>query len=96
MKLGFDGVKIMDTHPEFRAYLGYGICDRPYSRAFEYMEENGIPINMHAIDPHTWWNKSEAYDKPYIPKPEKIYSEIFKFSPFIAKNPLDLSPHLRI
>ena len=77
MKLGFDGVKIMDTHPEFRSYLGYGICDRPYYKAFEYIEENGIPVNMHAIDPHDWWKNGGPYDKPYIPKPESIYSEIF-------------------
>ena len=88
MKLGFDGVKIMDTHPEFRAYLGYGICDRPYFKAFEYMEENDIPINMHALDPHSWWGEGGAYDKPYIPKPESIYSEIFKL--------LDRHPKLKV
>lgn len=88
MKLSFDGVKIMDTHPEFRAYLGYGICDRPYFKAFEYIEENGIPVNMHALDPHSWWQNGGPYDKPYIPRPDAIYKEIFAL--------LDRHPRLKI
>ncbi len=88
LELGCDGIKIMDTHPNFRKYLGEGIDSPKYAQMFAMLERLGIPINMHVNDPEDQWEPGGLYADPSMPSKQQIYEEVFTV--------LDRYPKLKI
>ncbi len=53
---GFDGVKLLEQKPDIRKRIGYGIDNEIYDEFFDYLEENEMPIVLHAADPEESWD----------------------------------------
>lgn len=85
-KLGFDGYKMLEGKPSLRKRTGFRLDDPVYWGFYEYAEENGIPIVMHAADPLSFWDMTNAteyqiqkgwiYDESY-PTKEDIRKEVW-------------------
>ena len=61
---GFDGVKMLEGKPAQRAACG-SLDDPKYDLVFGYLEDNGIPLVIHAGDPAPFWQTGgEFYGTP--------------------------------
>lgn len=85
LKLGFDGIKIMNS-PNLRKFVNTKICDEKYHKMYAFLEEKGVPVNMHVNDPRTFWENGN-YDIT-IPSYDEIYAEAIEM--------LDKFPNLNI
>ena len=57
---GFDGVKLLEGKPAQRAACG-ALDDPKYELLFAYLEEEGIPLVIHAGDPAPFWREGGEY-----------------------------------
>ncbi|MCL4408136.1 MAG: amidohydrolase [Thermotogae bacterium] len=61
-KIGFDGIKILETKPNDKIYLcardiPFPIDSQIYMSFFNHIEKNQIPIFWHVADPAKFWDK---------------------------------------
>ncbi len=87
LRLGCDGVKIMDA-PSLRRHMGVGYNAPEFEKMFALLEEKQIPVNIHVADPEEFWEiGGRLSDGSYISKQE-MYNEIFEI--------LDRHPNLKV
>ncbi len=58
-KVGFDGMKMYEGHPNMHQVLGYKLTDEVYDLYFDFCEKENFPIIMHLANPPYMWE----YDK---------------------------------
>ncbi len=57
---GFDGLKLIETKPNYQRQLGF-LPDAPeFDAMFALAQERGVPITWHVGDPASFWDKSRA------------------------------------
>jgi predicted TIM-barrel fold metal-dependent hydrolase len=64
-RIGFDGIKILETKPNDKIYLcarsiPFPIDSRNYFSFFERLEKNQMPIFWHVADPEEFWDKKKV------------------------------------
>ncbi len=97
LKIGFDGIKMVEGKPICRKMLKIRFDEPFYEDYFERVEETGIPLLFHVADPEEFWDSEKVpgwakeqgwfYDQTYPPK-EQFYREVEKV--------LDKHPDLKI
>lgn len=56
LDMGFEGLKILESHPSLYKKLNFRISDEQFDAAFGFAEENGVPVLMHVADPEESWD----------------------------------------
>lgn len=92
-KVGFDGMKMYEGHPNHRKLLGYPLYDEVFDKYFDYCEKTGFPIIMHLANPAYMWDADKVddywksrgcfFDESYLPFDE-FHNEVLKR---LEKNP---------
>ncbi len=77
LKLGCDGVKLMDA-PDSRRHRGMGFNAPEFEKMFTLLEESGTPVNIHVADPEEFWAEGGSYADPSYISKEQHYEEIFE------------------
>jgi len=88
MEVGFDGIKMIETKPDYRKALSISPTDAIYEPYFAYLEEQQIPLVWHANDPAVFWDadwmaKNSRHpewcyaDGSYLGY-EEIYAEVYE------------------
>jgi predicted TIM-barrel fold metal-dependent hydrolase len=99
MKLGCDGIKLMNMKPDVHKALGRGINHPDYEPMFALLEETGFPVVLHAADPEEFWGDPSGmlagqvaagwcYADGTYPSYRQIYDEVYEV--------LDRHPKLNI
>jgi len=92
-KVGYDGMKMYEGHPNMRMTLGYALDDEVFDEYYEYCEKENYPIIMHLANPaHMWeadkvsdyWKARGCYFDESYPTLQQFYEEILKR---LEKNP---------
>jgi predicted TIM-barrel fold metal-dependent hydrolase len=86
IRIGFDGIKMIEGKPSVRGALGYPLDAPLYDEYYAYLESEQIPLIWHVGDPVGFW-ASQAVD-PGVPGREELYREVDRV--------LDRFPNLRI
>lgn len=76
MKIGFDGVKLLETHPKAKKVLRTNFTDKEFAPFFKKLEEEQIHILWHVNDPIEYWGKE--YLSPEYPDREEVYAEVYE------------------
>ena len=58
MENGFDGVKFLEGKPSERKKIKVMLSSEVFDKTFSYLEEQGVPVNIHNSDPITFWDES--------------------------------------
>ena len=92
-KVGYDGIKMYEGHPNHRKLLGYPLYDEIFDPYFDYCEKENFPIIMHLANPAYMWEADKVddywkargcfFDETYLPFNE-FHNEILKR---MEKNP---------
>ena len=61
-RVGFDGMKMFEGHPNTRAMIGYPLDDEIFDPYYDFCEKEGFPIIMHLVNPPTMWDRSKVSD----------------------------------
>lgn len=61
-KLGYDGMKMYEGHPNFRKLLGYPLDHDVFDAFFNFCEEEQFPILMHLANPPEFWDADKVSD----------------------------------
>ena len=62
-KVGFDGMKMFEGHPNFRYMLGCPLDDEIFDLYYEFCEKEGFPIIMHLTNSPDMWDREKI--SPY-------------------------------
>ncbi len=73
-RIGFDGVKILETKPNLMKLMPFSISDCSYRDFFAGLEEKQWPVFWHMADPPEFWDR------------EKIHPLARKYHPPEAEN----------
>ena len=85
LKMGFDGLKLIDMCPDVRIATGLGADNARYDRMFSMCEERGTPIVMHAADPSSCWEKPNGtYSHERFMTKSAHFGEVYRM---LAKHP---------
>lgn len=57
LKIGFDGVKLIETKPSISKNMPFNIDDPVYDSFFGLLEERQLPIVWHVADPEEFWDE---------------------------------------
>jgi hypothetical protein len=60
MAAGFDGLKMIEGKPTFRAASGIPLDDARYDPAYELLESSGFHVLNHVNDPEEFWDKDNC------------------------------------
>ena len=62
-RVGFDGIKMFEGHPNTRMAIGYPLNDEIYDLFYDFCEKEGFPIIMHLTNGPDMWdiNKITPY-----------------------------------
>ncbi len=92
-RVGYDGMKMYEGHPNHRKLLGYSLDDEIFDPYYDYCEKEGFPIIMHLANPPYMWDKDKVsdywkargcyFDETYPPF-ARFHEEIIKR---LTKNP---------
>jgi predicted TIM-barrel fold metal-dependent hydrolase len=63
-KVGYDGMKMYEGHPNHRKLLGYALDDEIFDLYYDYCEKENFPIIMHISQPPYFWDKEKQ--TPYF------------------------------
>ena len=86
-RVGFDGIKMNEGHPNARAALGYPLDDEIFDLFYDYCEKEGFPIIMHlANNPNMWdmtkitpsWLRLGRYYDETFPTFDEMQEEIIR------------------
>ncbi len=58
-KVGYDGMKMYEGHPNLHKILGYDLDDEVYDLFFDYCEKENFPIIMHLANAEYMWHKDQ-------------------------------------
>lgn len=61
-KVGYDGMKMYEGHPNHRKLLGYPLDHEIFDAYFDYCEKEGFPIIMHLANPADFWDEDKVSD----------------------------------
>jgi len=86
IRIGFDGIKMIEGKPAVRAALGYPLDALAYDQLYAYLEAERVPILFHVGDPASFWEG--VYRGAGMPERETLYAEIERV--------LDRFPNLRV
>ncbi len=85
VKIGADGLKLIESKPTHRRMMETPIDSEDYESMFAQLEETGLPILWHVADPEEFWHpeltpswaaaKGWGYDERWTPK-EAFYEEV--------------------
>jgi len=85
IKIGFDGVKMVEGKPFVRKFLKIPFDSQFYKEYFEYLESLQYPLLFHVNDPEEFWDPKRVpewakrmgwyYDETY-PTKEDLYREV--------------------
>lgn len=88
MKIGFDGVKLIETKPIFPRNMPFNIDDPVYNSFFALLEEKQFPILWHVADPEEFWDKERVpsfvkaagwdYSSDTYPPKEEFYQRVHR------------------
>ncbi len=88
MKIGFDGVKLIETKPIFPRNMPFNIDDPVYNSFFALLEEKQFPILWHVADPDEFWDKRRVpswakiagwdYSSGTYPPKEDFYQRVHR------------------
>jgi len=97
MRIGADGIKLLETKPDRRKALGIAIDDGYFEGLFSHVEEARVPLLWHVADPPEFWDPSLTpgwaakqgwgYDDSFTPY-ERLKAEV--------SNVLRQRPRLRV
>ncbi|OGO80175.1 MAG: hypothetical protein A2Y21_03690 [Clostridiales bacterium GWC2_40_7] len=62
MKLGFDGIKMIEGKPDARKRINEPLDSTTYDKYFAFLEDERIPILYHVADPASFWDKDKVPD----------------------------------
>lgn len=60
-KVGYDGMKMYEGHPNMRKLL-FPLYDEVYDPYFDFCEKEGFPIIMHLANPAEFWDATKVSD----------------------------------
>ena len=82
-RVGFDGMKMYEGHPNHRKLLGYPLYDEVFDKYFDYCEKENFPIIMHLANPAYMWEEDKVddywkargcfFDETYLPSSTTRY-----------------------
>lgn len=75
MKIGFDGVKMLETHPKAKKVLKTDFTAKGFAPMFKKLEEEQIHILWHVNDPIEYWDDPANSDHP---DREAVYGEVYE------------------
>lgn len=85
-KIGFDGIKLLETKPSVARDMPFSIDDPVYNSFFALLEERQLPIFWHVADPEEFWNEQMippdaktmgwSYSDGTYPSKEKLYERV--------------------
>ena len=94
LAMGFEGLKILESHPSLQKTLNLRISDERLDATFGYAEENGVPVLLHVADPEESWDINTVdeyalthgrfYGAPGCLSKEDYYSDVEKI---LSKHP---------
>ncbi len=97
-EIGFDGVKILETKPNYAKNMPFPIDSPVYHSFFAHLEELQLPIFWHVADPEEFWDiekvppvakeRGWSYINGTYPPKEDLYRRV--------DNVLRMFPNLRI
>ncbi|MBQ8658067.1 MAG: amidohydrolase family protein [Clostridia bacterium] len=61
-RVGYDGMKMYEGHPNHRKLLGYPLYDEIFDPYYDYCEKEGFPILMHLANPDYMWEADKVSD----------------------------------
>ena len=61
-EVGYDGMKMLEGHPNHRKLLGYPLYDEVFDEYFDYCEKEEFPIVMHLANPAFMWEADQVGD----------------------------------
>ncbi len=57
LDMGCDGIKFIESKPDYRKYIGFGFNSKVYDDMFDMLEEKQVPIVCHINDPEEYWDE---------------------------------------
>jgi predicted TIM-barrel fold metal-dependent hydrolase len=85
-EIGFDGIKILETKPDFAKKMPFPIDSPVYTSFFSFIEESGLPIFWHVADPEEFWDREKLpkfakemgwdYTDGSYPTKEELYQRV--------------------
>lgn len=64
LEMGCDGIKFIESKPDYRKYIGFGLNSKIYDNLFDMLEEKQIPIVCHINDPEEYWDDIKIREWP--------------------------------
>ncbi|MBQ8374037.1 MAG: amidohydrolase family protein [Clostridia bacterium] len=61
-RVGYDGMKMYEGHPNHRKLLGYPLYDEIFDEYYNYCEKENFPIIMHLANPAYMWEEDKVSD----------------------------------
>ena len=84
--VGYDGIKMLEGYPTLMKYRKLRLDDEVFDDFYAFMQDSGYPIILHAGNPESSWNLSNAtpekiflgriYDNSY-PTKQEITNQVF-------------------
>ncbi len=59
LAMGCDGIKLIESKPDYRKYIGFGLNSKIYDEMFDMLEERQVPIICHINDPEEYWDEEK-------------------------------------
>ncbi len=64
LDMGCDGIKLCESKPDYRKFIGFGLDSKLYDDMFDMLEERGVPIVCHINDPEEYWDREKMRKWP--------------------------------
>ncbi len=87
MKMGFDGIKMMESKPTTYKKIKYRIDSDYYKEFFAFLEEKQFPLIWHVADPEEFWDTDKVsqnakdhgwfYGDGTYPTHDRVYNEVY-------------------
>lgn len=74
IRIGFDGLKMIEGKPTVRAELGYPLDAPQYDDYYAFLEARRVPLVFHVGDPAEFWDG--PYREEAMPEREALYAEV--------------------
>lgn len=85
-EIGFDGIKLLETKPNYARIMPFPIDSPVYNSFFSTIEELDIPVFWHVADPEEFWDKERIppvakergwdYTDGSYPSKEELYQRV--------------------
>ena len=94
-RVGYDGMKMYEGHPNHRKCLGYPLDHEVFDAFFDFCEKENFPILMHLANPPHFWDETQVseYWKARGCYFDETYSSFDGLQQEVLRR-LDKNPHL--